>query len=176
MAANKSKKPDKQRKKLAEEPIHRRRKRAAAPLEKDLREELGRKNLPLRSGDEVEVSRGDHAGATSEVRKVDLKNLRVTLEDVKGEKVDGTEIHPEIDPSNLKIIEPDLSDREREKIVERAGGEVREEFKEVEEEEVEEVEEEVEEGFKCEVCGDLFDSKRGLNIHKGKVHPEYMKS
>lgn len=178
MPGKKSKKPDKQRKRTAEAPLHERQKMISAPLEEDLRDELGRRNLPLRSGDEVEILRGDHRGTTDEVREVNLNDLKVTLEDLKEEKVDGTEIRPQIDPSNLRIIEPDLSDPEREEIVKRSGGEVKEELKR-EEEEVEEVEEEeeveVEEGFKCDICGKVFDSKRGLSIHKGKSHPEYMK-
>lgn len=178
MTQRKSKKPSKQRKRTAKSPLHERQKMISAPLEKDLREELGRRNLPLRSGDEVEVLRGDHRGTTDEVREVNLDDLKVTLEDFKEEKVDGTEIRPQIDPSNLRIIEPDLSDPEREEIVKRAGGEVKEELRrEEEEEEVEEeeIEEEREEGFKCDICGKVFDSKRGLSIHKGKSHPEYMK-
>jgi large subunit ribosomal protein L24 len=171
-----TKDPTKQRRQRKDAPIHRRQKLVTAPLEKGLRDELGRRNLPLRSGDEVEVVRGDFKGKTSDVRDVDLDDLKVTLEDVKREKVDGTEVRPKIDPSNLMIVEPDLSDPEREAIVERAGGKVKEEFKKKAEEEGEEIEEEEkEEGFKCEICGNVYDSKRGLSIHKGKSHPEYMK-
>lgn len=172
-----SSKPEKQRKKMSEAPAHKRQDMVSSILEKDLREEFGRRNLQLKSGDEVEVMRGDFKGETSEVRKVDLNDLKVTLEDVTKEKVDGTETRPKIDPSNLMIIEPDLSDPEREEIIERSGGEVKEEFKAPKEEEgeEEEVEKEEEKGFKCDICGDSFDSKRGLNIHKGKAHPDHVK-
>ncbi|MFP4116625.1 MAG: 50S ribosomal protein L24 [Candidatus Aenigmatarchaeota archaeon] len=173
----KTKKPDKQRKRAAEAPMHRRQKKVSAILEKDLRDDFGRRSLPLRNGDEVKVMRGDFKGKEDEVRGVDLKNMKVTLENLENEKVDGTEVRPKIDPSNLMILEPDLSDREREEIIKRSGGEVSEEFKKTEEEEVEEEEEKTEEeGFKCEICGDTFDSKQGLNVHKGKAHPDYMKS
>lgn len=174
----KSKKPGKQRKKIMNAPMHKRQKMMSALLEKDLRNDLNRRSLPLRSGDKVKVMRGDFKDAEDKVRNVDLDSLKVTLEDLKEEKVDGTEVRPKIDPSNLMIVEPDLSDKRREKIVERSGGEVAEELKKKEDEEPEEEpeEEEKEEGFKCEICGDVFDSKRGLGVHKGRVHPEYMKS
>ncbi len=175
----KTKKPDKQRKRAAEAPLHRRQKKLSAILEKDLREDFGRRNLPLRSGDEVKVMRGDFKGKEDKVRDVDLNDTKVTLEDLEVEKVDGTEVRPKLDPSNLMILDPDLSDREREDIIKRSGGEVSEEFKkekEEVEEEKEEEEEEEQEGFKCEICGDTFDSKQGLNVHKGKAHPDYMKS
>lgn len=174
--------PSKERKNKAEAPMHERQNMVAAPLEKDLRKDFDRRSLPVKSGDEVEVTRGDHRGKTSEVRDVDLDGLKVVLEDVSKEKVDGTEVHPKIDPSNIMIIEPDLSDPEREEIVERSGGEVAEELKAKEEEkegegkaEEEEAEEGEEEGFKCEICGNVYDSKQGLNIHKGKSHPDHVK-
>ena len=173
----KSKKPRKQRKENANVALHRRQKKVSVILEKDLRKEFERRNIPLKTGDEVRVMRGDFKGTEDEVRSVDLNNMKVTLENLEIEKVDGTEVRPKLDPSNLMIVEPDLSDEKRSKIIERAGGEISEEFKETEEEvEEEENEEETEEGFKCEICGDVFDSKRGLSVHKGQKHPEYMKS
>ncbi len=174
----KTKKPGKQRKMSLNAPMHKRQKKMRAVLEKDLREDFNKRSLGLKSGDEVKVMRGDFKDKESEVRDIDLKNLKVTLEDVKKEKVDGTEVRPKIDPSNLMIIDPDLSDKKREDIIKRSGGEVAEEFKEVKEEEEGEDTETKEhaEGFKCEICGDVFDSKRGLGVHKGKAHPDYMKS
>lgn len=174
----KTRKPGKQRKRNAEAPMHRRQKKMSALLEKDLRKDLGRRSLPLKSGDGVRVMRGDFRNTEDEVRNVDLGKMKVTLEDLKKEKVDGTEVRPSLDPSNLIITEPDLSDEEREKIVKRSGGEVAEELKHSEEEREEEEGEETEgeEGFKCEICGDTFDSKQGLSVHKGKAHPDYMKS
>lgn len=182
-----TKKPSKQRKRRFESPKHRRQKMVTSLLSPELRDEFGRRSMPLRSGDEVRVMRGDFKGEESKVKDVDLKNLKVTLEDVKSEKVDGTEYNPKLAPSNLMIIDPDIQDRKREKIVERSGGEVKEEYKEADEEEIEEeveteesaeeemTEEEDESGFKCEICGEVYDSKQGLNVHKGKKHPEYNK-
>ncbi len=173
----KSKKPKKQRKEAAMAPNHTRQKKVAAVLEPDLRKELGRRNLPLRSGDKVKVMRGDFSGTEDKIHSVNLKKLKVTLEDLKKENVGGMEVRPKIDPSNLMIIEPNLSDEKRGKIVKRSGGEISEELKhEKKEERMEEETKETEErGFKCEICGDTFDSKRGLSIHKGKAHPDYMK-
>ncbi len=174
----KSKKPGKQRKRSARAPMHIRQKKMSATLEKGLREDLKRRSLTLKSGDKVKVMRGDFKGTEDEVRKVDLKRQKVTLEDLKKEKVDGTDVRPKIDPSNIMILEPDLSDRRREEIIKRSGGEVAEKLKEIETKKEEEEQEEKtgEEGFKCEICGDTFDSKQGLNIHRGKSHPDYVKS
>lgn len=176
----KSKKARKQRRSAAEAPLHRKQKMVSAPLNDKLRRELGRRSMSLREGDKVKVMRGDESGTESKVKGVNLSKGRVTLEDAKKEKPDGTEVHTEFHPSNLMIVKPDLSDRAREKIVERVGGEVEEELKEREEEvETEEEEKEEEEqkksGFKCEICGKTYDSKQGLNIHKGKSHPEHTK-
>lgn len=178
-----TKDPKKQRKRRYNSPMHRRQKLVSSLLSSELREEFGRRNMPLRKGDEVKVMRGKFRGVESKVKSVDLNNLKVTLEDVKSEKVDGTETNPKLAASNLMIIDPKMQDRKREKIVERSGGVVKEEYKEPEEEEeeeevVEEAEEKEEEeisGFKCEICGETYDSKQGLNIHKGKKHPEYKK-
>ncbi len=173
----KSKRPGKQRKGALESPMHRKQKMLSAVLEKSLREDLNIRSMQIRSGDKVKVMRGDERGKEDKVRKVDLKKRKVTLEDLKVEKVDGTEVRPYVDPSNLMILEPDMSDERRSKIVERAGGEVSEELKKEDEEEEEEkqAEEKEKTGFKCEICGDVFDSKRGLSIHRGKSHPEYTK-
>ncbi|MCD6478206.1 MAG: 50S ribosomal protein L24 [Candidatus Aenigmarchaeota archaeon] len=168
-----SSQPRKQRKMLYEAPLHKRQKLVSVNLDKDLRERFNRRSMPVRVGDKVEVVRGKFKGMRSKVKKVDLRKLMVTLEDVKMKKVDGTEINVPIHPSNLKLIEPDMSDRKRQKIVERVEGKF--EVKKVKEEKKEVEKKEEVKGFKCPVCGKVFDNKNELNDHMIKEHKEYVK-
>lgn len=170
---NISSQPRKQRKMLYEAPLHKRQKLVSVNLDKDLRERFNRRSMPVRVGDKVEVVRGKFKGMRSKVKKVDLRKLMVTLEDVKMKKVDGTEINVPIHPSNLKLIEPDMSDRKRQKIVERVEGKF--EVKKVKEEKKEVEKKEEVKGFKCPVCGKVFDNKNELNDHMIKEHKEYVK-
>jgi len=172
----KSAQPRKQRKKLYEAPLHKRQKLIAVNLSKDLRKKFKKRNMPLRKGDKVEVVRGDFKGVKSLVREIDLKKLRVTLEDAKRNKTDGTEIRVPIHPSNLRLIEPDMNDKKRQKIVKRVEGEF--EVKKPKLEKIEKKEEKGEDkkeelGFKCPICGKLFDNKMDLNNHREKEHKEF---
>ncbi len=161
--------PRKQRKRRYEAPLHRRQKMVAAPLSKELRKKFNRRSLPLRKGDKVEVMRGEFKGVKTTVREVDLKKLKVILEDVKRKKTDGTEVRVPLDPSNLMIIEPDMSDRKRQKLVKRVEGKVEVKTKKLEKKE-EKKKEEI--GFKCPVCGERFENKRDLNVHL-ETHKEF---
>jgi large subunit ribosomal protein L24 len=168
----KSNKPRKKRKELYNMPLHKRKKILTATLSKELRKEFGTRNMPMRKSDKVIVMRGDHKGVRGKIREVDTKNFKVYLEEITKKKVDGTEIHISLHPSNLMIIDPDMSDPKREKIVNRRGGKVKEERKKVEEVK-EEIKEVKEKGFKCPVCSEIFSTKNDLNVHIGQKHKEY---
>lgn len=115
----KSKKPSKQRKAFYQAPLHKRHKLLAAHLSKELRVQLKRRSLPVRKGDEVRVMRGKFKGTTGKISEVDLKKLKIYVENIKRKKVSGEEIHIPIHPSNLLIISPVLDDPERKKIIDR---------------------------------------------------------
>jgi large subunit ribosomal protein L24 len=108
-----SKQPRKQRKALYNAPAHARGKHLSASLSKDLREKVGKRSLPLRTGDKVRVLRGDFAGHEGEVLTVDYGSYKVTIEEVTLSKPDGTATFLPVDPSNLVIIDADLSDDKR---------------------------------------------------------------
>ena len=108
-----SKQPRKQRKALYNAPAHARGKHLSATLSKDLRADLGKRSLPLRSGDKVRVLRGDFKGHEGEVLDVDYGSYKVTIEDVTLSKPDGTAVFLPVDPSNLVIIDADLKDDRR---------------------------------------------------------------
>ncbi|ASJ02233.1 50S ribosomal protein L24 [Thermococcus profundus] len=114
-----SKKPGKQRKFLYNAPLHLRQKIIAAPLSRELREKYGVRNLPVREGDKVKIVRGDFRGKEGKVMEVDLKRYRIHVEGVTQTKVDGTEVFYPIHPSNVIIVELNLDDEERKKIIER---------------------------------------------------------
>jgi large subunit ribosomal protein L24 len=108
-----SKQPRKQRKALYNAPAHARGKHLSATLSKDLRADLGKRSLPLRSGDKVRVLRGDFKGHEGEVLSVDYASYKVTIEEVTLSKPDGTAVFLPVDPSNLMIIDADTKDDRR---------------------------------------------------------------
>lgn len=116
-----SKQPRKQRKFIYTAPLHIRHKLMSVTLSQDLREEYDRRSLPVRKGDTVQVMRGDFKDHEGKVEKVDLRNYRLLVEGATVEKVDGTNIYFPIHPSNLKIVEMDLTDDKRNEIIERKG-------------------------------------------------------
>jgi len=115
----KSKKPSKQRKALYQAPLHIKHKLLSAHLSKELRKQWKKRSLSIRKGDEVRVMRGKFKGITGKISKVDMKRLKVYIENIKRKKVSGEEIHLPIHPSNLLIINPVMDDPKRNKIIER---------------------------------------------------------
>jgi len=105
--------PRKQRKARYNAPAHARGKYLSASLSKELREEVGKKTLPVKSGDKVKILRGDFKGEEGEVLTVDYGSYKVTIDGVTSAKPDGTSSFIPVDPSNLMIIEADLKDDRR---------------------------------------------------------------
>lgn len=110
-----SKQPRKQRKALYEAPLHKRNARMAATLSKELREDLGRKSLPVKVGDKVKVLRGDFRDQEGKIESVNYKKYAVNVDGITLNKADGTTIYLPIHPSNLMIIDVDLDDERRSK-------------------------------------------------------------
>ena len=108
-----SKQPRKQRKALYNAPAHARGKHLSASLSKDLRAKVGKRSLPIRTGDKVSVVRGDFKGHEGEVLEVDYGSYKVTIEEVTLSKPDGTAVFLPVDPSNLMIIDADTKDDRR---------------------------------------------------------------
>ena len=105
--------PRKQRKALYTAHLHIRRKIMSANLSKDLRADIGKRSLPIRVGDKVQVVRGDFKGHEGKVESIDAKRYKVTVEGVTLSKPDGNAVLLPIHPSNLMIIEADLKDERR---------------------------------------------------------------
>lgn len=135
MALTESSQPKRQRKALFNAPLHIRRKMMTAPLSKELREKYGIKRLPVRKGDVVRIVRGSYAGMEGKVNRVDLRKMRIYIDGVTRERMDGTPVFVPIHPSKVEIIKLDLSDKERKKVIERKKGKVVEEAGEEEKKE-----------------------------------------
>ena len=100
-----SKKPSKQRKYVANAPLHVRHDLVAAHLSKDLIKRYKCRSIPVRKGDKVIVMRGEFKGKQGTVDRVDLKRLRVYVSGVQKERQDGTKYKVGLHPSNLMIVE-----------------------------------------------------------------------
>ncbi len=110
----------KQRKFLANAPLHLRQKLLSVHLSKDLRKQLGKRALPLRKGDEVKVIRGSKKGLKGKVAEVDLRNIVIYLEGQLREKVSGRKVPIPFKPANLLLTDAKLTDKKREAIIQRA--------------------------------------------------------
>src|SRR3989344_4702848 len=116
-----SAKPRKQRKFLHIVPLHLKRKILSSHLTKELRERFKRRALPLRKGDEVQVMRGKFKGKTGKVARVNYKNYRVYIDGITRKRTVGTEAQVGVHPSKRRIINLNLDDKRRQKILERKG-------------------------------------------------------
>ena len=114
-----SKRPGKQRKYVYNAPLHIRKKFLSAHLSKQLREKYSRRSLPIRKGDVVKIMRGIFKNKTGKIEEVNFKKLKVYVEGAQIIKKDGTKTFLPIHPSNLLIMELNLSDKERQKILQR---------------------------------------------------------
>jgi large subunit ribosomal protein L24 len=107
-----STKARKQRKARANAPLHKKRRMVSAHLDSALMKEYNVRSVAVRKGDTVRVIRGDKDFKVSEakVASVDLKSLKLIIENVTVPKADGTQKPKPVDPSNVLLTKLDLSD------------------------------------------------------------------
>lgn len=117
-----SKAPGKQRKFLHTAPLHLKRKILSGHLSKELREKYKRRGFPIKKGDEVKVMRGKFKGKTGKIAKVNYKKYRVYIDGVTRKRTVGTETQISFHPSKLQIINLNLVDKRRVKLLERKEG------------------------------------------------------
>jgi large subunit ribosomal protein L24 len=115
-----SKQPRKQRKYAYNAPLHLKHKFLSAHLSKELRKKYGKRNLPLRKGDEVLVMRGSFTDKKAKVSSIDLTRTRVSLEGIQRSKRDGTKVNLKFHPSVLMITTL-FEDKQRTIALERKG-------------------------------------------------------
>jgi len=104
-----SKQPRKQRKYLANAPLHLRKKFVSINLSKELRKKEGKRNIPGKKGDKVKIFSGKFKGKTGKILEVNLKTSKIIVENIQVKKQDGSKANVKLQPSNLQIIE--LTDR-----------------------------------------------------------------
>ena len=112
-------KPRTQRKRMFQAQLNERYRHFSAPLSAELKKSRGTNSLCVRKGDTVKIVRGDRKGIEGKVSKVDRKKYRISIEGVTREKVDGTAIPVLIHPSKVTIINLNLDDKWRRKILDR---------------------------------------------------------
>lgn len=108
-----SKQPRKQRKYLANAPLHIRKKFVSVNLSKELRKSQGRRNIPVKKGDMVKIMKGKFRGKKGKVIEVKLKLSKVFVEGIQVKKQDNSKANIGLQPSNLQIIELNLEDKKR---------------------------------------------------------------
>lgn len=112
-----SKQPRKQRKYLANAPIHTKRKILGVNLSKELRKKYGRRNIPCRKGDIVKIMKGTFKNKKGKIVGVKIKRSTIEIEGIQTKKQDGSKVNRKFKPSNLQIIELILEDRKRNRIL-----------------------------------------------------------
>ena len=126
---NKSIQPRKQRKYIHNAPLHIKQKLVHVHLSAELRKKYGLRNVQIKKGDKVRVLRGQFTKREAKVERVDLKRQRLFLTGVESVKKDGTKVIVGFPPSNMMIIELNLSDKKRKQKLEKDNNKVVEEKK-----------------------------------------------
>ena len=105
--------PRKQRKYLANAPLHLKRKLLSVNLSKELRKKFKKRNVVVRKGDTVKVMRGKFKLKTGKIMEVNTNKSKVIIEGITVKKQDGSKANIKMRPSNLQIIELNLDDKKR---------------------------------------------------------------
>lgn len=113
-----SRKPKKQRKRRYTASWQQRHKLVTARLAPELAEKHGIKKIPVCKGDTVYITRGQFRDSEGNVEGVDMKNLRLHIENITIEKVDGSAVFLPIPPSNVMITKLKI-DKTRQTVIDR---------------------------------------------------------
>jgi len=110
--------PRKQRKYRFNAPLHHRQKLVHTHLSPVLRKKYGVRNIQIRKDDKVKILRGQFRGKEGKVEQVFLKKGYVHITGAEIIKRDGGKVYTHLDPSNVMILELELSDKIRKKKLE----------------------------------------------------------
>src|SRR6266699_3664356 len=108
-----SAKPSKQRKRMFQAPIHKKRRMLAAGLSDELKQKYGVRGIPIREGDSVRIMRGDFGGLEGKVERVEYATGRIFVEGMTREKAAGVASKLPVHSSKVLITELNLSDKWR---------------------------------------------------------------
>lgn len=139
----KSKKARKQRKRLFNAPLHKKRKWLASHLAENLLLKYDHRSTTIVKDDTVKVMRGSFKGHEDKVARVDIRKQIVEIEGITTTKADGTKIAKPMQASNLLLTKLNLTDNWRRKKLERGlSEETKKEIEKEAEEQIKELEEE----------------------------------
>ncbi|MCL4372509.1 50S ribosomal protein L24 [Candidatus Parvarchaeota archaeon] len=113
--------PKKQRKYRTNAPLHIKRKMLSAHLSKELRAKYKTRNIVLKKGDTVLITRGKFKGNQGKIDKVYTKQLKVSIDSAKNVTKKGNKVPFKIRPSALTITDLNLSDARRLEKIESYG-------------------------------------------------------
>jgi len=116
---NSSKQPRKQRKYLANAPLHIQRKFISSHLSKELRTKYNKRSIKIKTGDKVKIMRGQFKNKLGKIERINTKQRRIFIENIHNLKKDGTKVPYPIHPSNLLVLELNLDDKKRQKTLQR---------------------------------------------------------
>ena len=108
-----SKQARKQRKFVANAPLHIKRKMLSSHLSKDLRSKYARRSFQLKKNDVVKVMNGEFKGKSGKVSILEVKQMRVAIEGLQIMKKDGSKVNAWFNCSNLMITELNMEDKKR---------------------------------------------------------------
>ena len=114
-----SKQPRKQRKYVFNAPLHILKKLMSARLTKELKTKYGKKNVGVRKDDKVKIMSGQFKGKSGKVIEVDLKHRKVYVDGINMIKKDGNKVRVALYPSKLMIMELNMEDKMRKKLMDR---------------------------------------------------------
>ncbi|MBN2420890.1 50S ribosomal protein L24 [Candidatus Woesearchaeota archaeon] len=109
----------KQRKYLANAPLHTKRKFISARLSKELTQKHKTRSMQLRKGDKVKIVVGNYKNHSGKIDLIETKYGRIYVEGTARTKTDGTKSLYPVHPSNVIIQELNLEDKKRKAILER---------------------------------------------------------
>lgn len=89
----------------------------SSSFSKELRKKYKRRNFPVRKGDTVLIVKGEFKKKKGKIARVDTHNLKIYIEGIQQSRKDGTKVDIPIQPANVRIVELDLNDKIRAKII-----------------------------------------------------------
>lgn len=114
-----SKQRRKQRKFRFNAPLHIQRKFLSVKLSKDLKTKYNKRNLIIKKGDKIKILRGGFKKQMGKIVKVNTKKSTVYIENIQNIRKDGTKNFYPIHASNLMLLELNMEDKRRKKLLER---------------------------------------------------------
>lgn len=111
-------KPRKQRYRLYNAPLHKKRKWISSHLAENLLLKYDRRSMPVVKGDTVKVMRGNYRGHENKISKVNIRDQTVEIEGVTITTAKGTKIAKPIHASSLLITKLNITDKWRRKKLE----------------------------------------------------------